>query len=148
MSRFWLSRTILAFLFAGSLEGLLTMDAGLLIEQAQSEGTQVIECAPFPMELLRQSSSEFRFIAPADQAVHLDVNFLELNGDIMSTRPVALSAGAATAFSMLTRYVGSAIQVSASGPVQVEVTLTYEDSAGVTERRAVPCKLILRPVHG
>src|SRR5215213_6983114 len=105
-------RTLLAFLFAGSLVGLITMEAGLLVGHAQSEGAQVIECAPFPMELQRQTRSEFRFSAPANQAVHLDVDFLELNGDVMSTRTVALTAGATTEFSMPTRYVGAAIQVS------------------------------------
>jgi len=69
------------------------------------------------MELQRHSWSQFRFIAPAKQAVHLDVDFLELNGDVMTTRPVLLSAGASLLFSMPTRYVGSAVQVIASGPV-------------------------------
>jgi hypothetical protein len=103
VSRSGPSRTLLAFLFSGSLVGLLTMDAGELIEQTQSEGASAIECAPFPLELQRQSSSEFRLTAPADHAVHLDVDFLELDGDIISTRPVALTAGAMTAFSMPTR---------------------------------------------
>jgi hypothetical protein len=122
------------------------MNAGHLLEQPPSEGT-VIECAPFPMELQHHSWSQFRFIAPADQAVHLDVDFLELNGDVMTTRLVQLSAGASTSFSMPTRYVGSAIQVIASGPVQAEVALVYDDTAGATTRHAVPCKLIPRPAR-
>jgi hypothetical protein len=142
------SRTLLAFLCVGSLVGLLTIDLGRLLEQPPSTGAQVIECGPFPMELQRQSSSQFRFIAPADQAVHLDVDFLELNGDVMSTRPVALSAGASTAFSMPTRQVGSAIQVIASAPVQVEVTLAYDDIAGVTERKIAPCQPIQQLARG
>jgi hypothetical protein len=144
------SRTLLAFLFAGSLVGLLTEGAGLLVGHAANEGPRTIECAPFPMELQRHSSSEFRFTAPADQAVHLDVDFLELNGDIMlmSARPVALTAGATTAFSMPTWHVGSAIQVIASGPVQVDATLVYDGSVGQAEHRTVPCKLIPRPARG
>jgi hypothetical protein len=142
------SRTLLAFLFAGSLVGLLTMGAGLLAGHAANEEPSAIECAPFPMELQQQSWSEFQFLAPAEQAVHLDLDFLELNGDVMTTRLVQLSAGASTAFSMPTRYVGSAIQVSASGPVEIAVALTYNDSAGRTERKTVPCKPIPRPAHG
>jgi hypothetical protein len=138
----------LAFLFSGSLVGLLAVDAGQLVGQAQSEAACEIECAPFPMELQRHSTSEFRITASAVQAVHLEVDFLEINGDILSTRPVQLSAGESTAFSMPTWQVGSAIQVIASGPVQVEVTLVYDDGAGQTERKAVPCKLIPRPARG
>ena len=141
-------RTLLAFLFAGSVVGLLTMGVGLLVGHAQSEGTRAIECAPFPMELQLESWSDFRFIAPVDQAVRLEVDFLDLDGDIFRTRPVQLSAGATTAFLMPTRYVGSTIQVIASGPVQVEATLAYDGSVVAAERRAVPCKLILRPVRG
>jgi hypothetical protein len=123
------------------------MDAGHLLKQPPGKGT-MIECAPFPMELQRHSWSQFRFTAPPDQAVHLDVDFLEINGEVMSTRPVALIAGASTAFSMPTWQVGSAIQVIASAPVQVEVTLVYDDGAGQAERKAVPCKLIPRPARG
>jgi hypothetical protein len=100
------------------------------------------------MELQRHSSSEFRLIAPAEQAVHLDVDFLALDGDIMHTRPVQLSAGASTTFSMPTWQVGSAIQVIASAPVQVEATLVYDGSVGPAERKAVACHLILQPARG
>jgi hypothetical protein len=128
--------------------GLLTMEAGWLVGHAQIEGARAIECAPFPMELQRQSSSEFRFIASADHAVHLDVNFLERDGDIIGTRPVALTAGATTAFSMSTQYVGAAIQVIASAPVQVDVTVVYDDSVGPATRQTVPCRPIAQTVHG
>jgi hypothetical protein len=107
-----------------------------------------MECAPFPMELQQLSWSEFRFIAPAERAVRLDLDFLELNGDVTTTRLVQLSAGASTTFSMPTQYVGSAIQVSASGPVEIAVALAYDDSAGQAERKTVPCKPIPRPVRG
>jgi hypothetical protein len=135
-------------LFAGSLVGLLSLGAGLLVGQAASEGPRVIECAPFPMELQRESWSQFRFSAPVDQAVHLDVDFLELNGDVMSTRPVPLAAGASASFSMLTRQVGSAIQMIATAPVQVDVTLVYDGSGGSAERKAVPCHPIQQPARG
>jgi hypothetical protein len=119
----------------------------LLVGHAQIAGARAIECASFQLGRQRESSSEFRFIAPADQAVRLEVDFLELDGDIHHTRPLALAAGATIAFSMPTQAVGAAIQVIASGPVQIEATLVYDDSVGLPERRAVPCKFILRPVR-
>jgi hypothetical protein len=104
----------------------------------------VIECAIFD-ELQRESWSQSRFLAPANQAVHLDMDFLEFNGDIMSTRPVLLAAGASASFSMLTRHVGSAIQVIASGSVEVAAILVYDDGAGQAVRKTVPCMRTLRP---
>jgi hypothetical protein len=97
------------------------------------------------MELQHESWSQFRFLAPANQAVYLDMDVLEFNGDIMSTRPVLLAAGASASFSMLTRHVGSAIQVIASGSVEVTAILVYGDGAGQAERKTVPCMCILRP---
>jgi hypothetical protein len=141
------SPTFLVFLFAAILFGLLTMDAGQLIEQAQSEGVSAIECAPFPIELQRQSSSEFRFTAPADHAVHLDMDFLERDGNTIGTRPVALTAGATTAFSMSTQDVGTAIKVIASAPVQVDATVIYDDSVGPATRHTVPCSPITQTVR-
>jgi hypothetical protein len=119
------------------------MGAGLLLAPAQIEGFRAIECAPFPRELQRQSSSEFRLAASADQGVRLKVDFLDPEGEIMMTRQVQLSAGATTAFSMPTRLVGASIQVITSGPVQVEAALAYDGSVGAAERLAVLCK----PIH-
>jgi len=90
----------LAFLLAGCLAGLFVVNAGQLIGQAQSEAARAIECAPFPMELQRHSSSEFRIIAPANQAVYLDVDFLEINGDIIGTLPVQRARSLRVAYSV------------------------------------------------
>jgi len=140
------SPTVIAFLLTSILVGLVTLGVGLLATPADAEGPVVIECATFPVTL--NSTSLFRFAAVSGQAAHLEVDFLEIDGDIIQTRQLDLVPGATTTFSMPTHRVGIAIQVIASAPVEVETAYVYQGSGGVLERRMVPCKHITDPVRG
>ena len=146
MSLSWLSPSVVAFVLAGGLVSLLTLTAGLLIKPVETVEPVVIECATFPLTL--DSTSLFRFAALAGQSAHLDLDFLDLDGDIIQTRQLDLAPGATMAFSMPTRYVGIAIQVIASAPVEVETTYVAASGPGAAERRIVPCQRITEPVRG
>jgi len=141
-----LSPALVAFLLAGALVGLLTLGAGRLTKPAIAEGSVAFECVPFPDTL--DSTSELRFTALAQQAVHLDVDSLEIDRDIFRIRQLDLAAGATAVFAMPTYRVGIAIQVIASAPVQVEAAVISDDSAGVATRHPVPCTPITQSVRG
>jgi hypothetical protein len=142
-----LARTALAWVIAAALVGGLTVEASLLVGYAQPSSSVAIECAVFPVTQHPQSTSTIRLTAPGTQAARLDLDFLDLDGDVIQTRSLDLAPGATTTLTLPTRYVGTAVQVVATHPVLVEATLTDPNPGPNPERLAIPCQPIAHPIR-
>jgi hypothetical protein len=148
--------TLVSYLLSGLGVGGLTLGVGQLLPHSPESVPatfSVTECAGIPAEGQRTSTLEVHLVeipqAGTDAGASVEVDFLNEDADIVRSNHADLLRGGEIALQLPTRLAGIALQVVASSPVLVEVTLNYDGSVGAVERRPLPCEHIALAVrHG